>query len=172
MVKKQCVHTQTWGIFAALTTSSKKDKWVAISSDMLMTAELRSHRSQHHTRSSWECCQGRGSVDFLLAAGVFWINSPMAVSRSVRQFNCKLMLVMLTSSFISLFYFNLLLNRLLGFCSENQRCFPSAKPSHYHWPPPFLNLQHSHVCQESHWQEWGQQWAHHHYWWSRYAQVL
>lgn len=176
MVKKQYVHTQaraqSWGISAALTTPSKKGKGVSISLHLLVTLGLRSHYSQHHTWSSQECCQGRRSLDLLVIAGVTWVNSAMVVFRSVTRFSCMLVLAMLTPSFICLFYFNLLLNRLLGFCSENQRCFPSAKPSHYHWPPPFLNLQHSHVCQESHRQEWGQQWAHHHYRWSRYDLVL
>lgn len=173
MVKKQYVHTHRAGESLLLSPlPQKKGKGVAISLDLLMTLGLRSHWSQHHTWSSRECCQGRWSLNLLVAAGIFWVNSAMAVSCSVRCFNCMVVWAMLTSSFICLFYFNLLLNRLLGFCSENQRCFPPAKPSHYHWPPPFLNLQHSHVCQESHRQEWGQQWAHHHYRWSRYTLVL
>lgn len=143
---------------------------IAMVKNNMYTMYTHTHMQTHtHTWSHQECCQERQSLNLLVAAGIIWVNSALAVSWSVRQFNCMRVLAMLTSSFNCLVYFNLFLNRLLGFCSEDQRCLPSAKPSHYHWSPPFLNLQYSHVCQESHWQERGQQWAHHHYRWSRYA---
>ena len=55
---------------------------------------------------------------------------------------------------LSLLFWKTKPKRLLGFCSENQRRFPSAELGHHHWHPPFLHLQHPHVCQEPDWQEW------------------